>query len=118
MISTEITPARIGRSMNSFENPMGRRSSAAGLCLDAPGGRSDSGAWPHALHAVDHDPIVALQAVAHNAQATLEIAWLHDALLRDVVLVQRPDESPRLVTQDCAVGNEQRIELPGAEELQ
>ena len=94
MIITEITPARIGRSMNSLENPMRGRPSTAGRRLDAPVGRSDLGAGPHALHAVDHDAIVALQAGADDAQASLEIARLHDALLRDVVLA-RPDTNRR-----------------------
>src|SRR5215470_3842462 len=100
MISTEITAARIGRSMNSLEKFMAAIPSAPGEGLDAPARWRDFGARPHALHAVDHDAIVALQSGAHDAQASFEIARLHDALLRDIVLAQRPHESLRLIAQD------------------
>src|SRR5687767_8085313 len=116
MIITEITPARIGRSMKSFENPM----IAARLAgrLDARAGGSDPAARADALHPVDDDAVVTPQAGAHDAQAALEIARLDDALLRQVVVTERPHEPPRLVAQDGAVGHEQRLELAGAEELQ
>src|SRR4029453_15479296 len=117
MIITEITPARIGRSMNSLEKPMLAIPSTSGQRLDVPVGRSDLGAGSHALHPVDHDSIVALQAGAHDAQASLEIPRLHHARLRDIVFAHDPHESPRLVAQDRTVRNEQRIELAGAEEL-
>src|SRR5262250_10963 len=116
MINTEITPARIGRSTNSLENAIGGLLTA-GERLDAPASRRDPGTRPHALHAVDDDAIVALQPGADDAQASFEIARLDDALLGEIILAQRPHESPRLIAQDRAVGHEQRLELTGAKEL-
>src|SRR5262245_32336578 len=118
MISTEITAARIGRSMNSRENAMILGGLAAGRRLDPPVRRGDPGARPHALDTAAHDAIVALEAGTHDAHAALEVPRLDRALFREAVLAQHPHESPRLVAQDRAVGHEQRLELSRAEQLQ
>src|SRR5262245_25052926 len=117
MINTEITAARIGRSMNSLENPMAVCPLAAGERLDASVSRRDPGTRPDALHAVDHDAVVALHSGADDAEASLEIARLDDTLLGDVVVAQDPHESARLVAQDRAVGHEQGFEFARADEL-
>src|SRR5438045_9293162 len=78
-ISSEITPAKIGRSMKNFERfivvlscgSRRRRDLGRGLRLRVHFHqlRDHGHARAHALHAVDDDALAALQARLHDAHA-------------------------------------------------
>src|SRR6185503_20613458 len=119
MIS-DRTEAKIGRSMKKWEKRMRKDPDERGLLRagrDLARLRVDLGGRPHHRvgEAVEHDAIVGLQALAHDAQAFVEWSQGHRAALDDIVLVDHEHDLARLVRHDGGVRDQQRIVLAAIE---
>src|SRR5215216_6235094 len=108
-ISTDSTPAKIGRSIKNLERfmaaPVGpfelllaehglRRVPhlAHRLSVHRHGFRRHQCTGPHALQSVDDDALAGCQAARHDAQAVDECPERHLAVGRDVALVDHDHE--------------------------
>src|SRR6266849_4438290 len=109
------TVAKIGRSTKKCDRFM---AGSARARLDLAGLRRHLGARSRAHQPVDDDPILRAETLANDAQTVDDRAGTHDARLDGAVILDRHDDLARLVGDDRAVGNENRLVSLGAGEAQ
>src|SRR6266550_376735 len=128
-ISTDSTPAKIGRSMKNLEifiSRPRRRCRVPRFALSACGDvarrrrlrliatghgnelRRKQRAWAHALQSIHHDPLAGREAICHHAQAIDEHAERHLAVGGLVVGADHHDVFLVLVGADRALIDHQR----------
>src|SRR5258708_7832907 len=91
---------------------------SARVRLDLAGLRRHLAARPCAHQPVDDDAVTGAETVADNAQTVDDRAWAHDARLNRAVILYQHHDLARLVGDQRAVGNQDRLVTLGPGQAQ